>query len=100
RSLTLSDGPHGIRDQGQSGDHLGILASAAATCFPTASALASSWDLDLLTRVGEAIGLEATEHGVDVVLGPGVNMKRNPLCGRNFEYFSEDPVLAGLLAAA
>lgn len=100
RSLTLTDGPHGIRDQGQSGDHLGILASAAATCFPTASALASSWDLDLLTRVGEAIGLEATEHGVDVVLGPGVNMKRNPLCGRNFEYFSEDPVLAGLLAAA
>src|SRR5690625_5287649 len=100
RSLTLTDGPHGIRDQGQSGDHLGILASSEATCFPTASALAASWDVELLTRVGAAIGLEAVDQGVDVVLGPGVNMKRNPLCGRNFEYFSEDPVLAGALAAA
>ncbi|MEU1953501.1 glycoside hydrolase family 3 C-terminal domain-containing protein [Nocardia rhamnosiphila] len=100
RSLTLADGPHGLRGQGEKEDHLGIGASRPATCFPTASALGSSWDVDLLAEVGAAIGAEAVAQDVDVVLGPGVNMKRNPLCGRNFEYFSEDPLLSGKLAAA
>ncbi|MEV3964247.1 glycoside hydrolase family 3 C-terminal domain-containing protein [Nocardia sp. NPDC050193] len=100
RSLTLADGPHGLRGQGEKEDHLGIGASRPATCFPTASALGSSWDVDLLAEVGAAIGAEAVVQNVDVVLGPGVNMKRNPLCGRNFEYFSEDPLLSGKLAAA
>lgn len=99
-SITLTDGPHGLRAQGPSGDHLGIGASMAATCFPTASALASSWDDQLARAVGTAIGEEAVEQGVNVVLGPGVNMKRNPLCGRNFEYLSEDPYLSGMLAAS
>ncbi|QFZ20634.1 glycoside hydrolase family 3 C-terminal domain-containing protein [Saccharothrix syringae] len=99
-SLTLTDGPHGLRAQGESGDHLGLADGTAATCFPTASALASSWDVGLVAEVGRAIGLEAVDQGVHVVLGPGVNMKRNPLCGRNFEYFSEDPLLSGKLAAA
>ncbi|MEV0354837.1 glycoside hydrolase family 3 C-terminal domain-containing protein [Nocardia sp. NPDC050697] len=100
RSLVLTDGPHGLRDQGLAGDHLGIGRSSPATCFPTASALASSWDVELVRAVGEAIGHESNDQGVDVVLGPGVNMKRNPLCGRNFEYFSEDPLLSGKLAAS
>jgi beta-glucosidase len=99
-SITLTDGPHGLRGQDGDEDHLGLGTSRAATCFPTAGALASSWDVDLLAEVGAAIGLEAVDQGVHVVLGPGVNMKRNPLCGRNFEYFSEDPYLAGKLAAA
>ncbi|MFF9542528.1 glycoside hydrolase family 3 C-terminal domain-containing protein [Streptomyces albidoflavus] len=99
-SLTLTDGPHGLRGQGEEGDHLGIQDSTRATCFPTAGALASSWDVELAGEVGRAIGAEAADQGVHVVLGPGVNMKRNPLCGRNFEYFSEDPFLAGKLAAA
>ena len=99
-ALTMSDGPHGLRRQGQSSDHLGLQASNSATCFPTASALASSWDRDLLCRVGQALGSEARDQGVDILLGPGVNIKRNPLCGRNFEYFSEDPLLSGELAAA
>lgn len=99
-SITLTDGPHGLRGQGEGGDHLGIGGSNTATCFPTAGALASSWDIPLLTEVGEAIGREAVDQDVHVVLGPGVNMKRNPLCGRNFEYFSEDPYLSGKLAAA
>jgi beta-glucosidase len=99
-SILMTDGPHGLRGQGEGGDHLGLNGSSTATCFPTASALACSWDVDLATQVGTAIGLEAVDQGVNVVLGPGVNMKRNPLCGRNFEYFSEDPYLAGKLAAA
>ncbi|CAM5645761.1 glycosyl hydrolase [Streptomyces pilosus] len=99
-SLTLTDGPHGLRGQGDDGDHLGIKGSTTATCFPTASALAASWDVALAAEVGRAIGREAIDQGVHVVLGPGVNMKRNPLCGRNFEYFSEDPFLSGKLAAA
>jgi beta-glucosidase len=99
-SILMTDGPHGLRGQGEGGDHLGLNGSSTATCFPTASALACSWDVDLATEVGTAIGLEAVDQGVNVVLGPGVNMKRNPLCGRNFEYFSEDPYLAGKLAAA
>ncbi|MBC9711006.1 glycoside hydrolase family 3 C-terminal domain-containing protein [Streptomyces sp. TRM66268-LWL] len=99
-SVMLSDGPHGLRKQPEDGDHLGLLHSVPATCFPPAAGLASSWDTALLTRVGEALGREARAERVSVLLGPGVNMKRSPLCGRNFEYFSEDPYLAGELGAA
>ncbi|MGB8946371.1 MAG: glycoside hydrolase family 3 C-terminal domain-containing protein [Streptomyces sp.] len=99
-AIMLSDGPHGLRKQQEGGDHLGLLDSVAATCFPPAAGLASSWDTSLLTRVGEAIGRECRAAGVAVVLGPGINMKRSPLCGRNFEYYSEDPALAGALGAA
>lgn len=99
-SIMVSDGPHGLRAQFETGEQVGIGDSVPATCFPTASALASSWNPDLVRRVGEAIGREALAYQVSVVLGPGVNMKRSPLCGRNFEYLSEDPYLAGVLAAA
>ncbi|WP_062461419.1 glycoside hydrolase family 3 C-terminal domain-containing protein [Demequina soli] len=99
RAINLSDGPHGIRKQLGSGDHLGINGSAPATCFPTAATVANSWDVDLAAQVGEALGAEAAALDVDVVLGPGLNIKRSPLCGRNFEYFSEDPFLSGKLAA-
>ncbi|WP_460072703.1 glycoside hydrolase family 3 C-terminal domain-containing protein [Streptomyces sp. YKOK-I1] len=99
-SLVLSDGPHGVRRQRAESDHLGIHASEPATCFPPAAALASSWDPALLRRLGESLGREARSLGVDVLLGPGVNIKRSPLCGRNFEYFSEDPLLSGVLGAA
>ncbi|MFI5852677.1 glycoside hydrolase family 3 C-terminal domain-containing protein [Streptomyces parvulus] len=99
-AIMLSDGPHGLRKQCEGGDHLGLLDSVPATCFPPAAALASSWDTALLARVGEAIGRECRAERVSVVLGPGVNMKRSPLCGRNFEYYSEDPALAGELGAA
>ncbi|MET0741381.1 MAG: glycoside hydrolase family 3 C-terminal domain-containing protein [Candidatus Nanopelagicales bacterium] len=98
--ITLSDGPHGLRMQPDEADHVGISGSLPATCFPTASALSSSWDVELVHRVGEAIGREARTQGVDVVLGPGINIKRSPLCGRNFEYVSEDPLLSGALGAA
>lgn len=100
RSLTMADGPHGIRLQLGEKDHLGLNAAEPATCFPTAVTLASSWDEELLTEVGQAIGVEALALGVDVVLGPGLNIKRHPLGGRNFEYLSEDPLLSGRLAAA
>lgn len=99
-AIRMSDGPHGLRYQAQASDHLGINEAVPATAFPTASASASSWDPSLLHQMGEAIADEARSLGVDVVLGPGVNIKRNPLGGRNFEYFSEDPLLAGTLAAA
>ena len=99
-SMFLSDGPHGLRKQEGSQDCMGIAESRPATCFPTASALACSFDPELVERVGAAIGEEARRQGVDVVLGPGVNIKRHPLCGRNFEYFSEDPVVSGELGAA
>lgn len=99
RSLYLADGPHGIRKQAGASDHLGLNASEPATCFPTAATVANSWDVDLAERVGKALGTEANALGVDMVLGPGLNIKRSPLCGRNFEYFSEDPLLAGRLAA-
>ncbi|MFR9728304.1 glycoside hydrolase family 3 C-terminal domain-containing protein [Saccharopolyspora sp. MS10] len=99
-SIMLTDGPHGLRKQRTGGDHLGFGDSVPATCFPTAAGLASSWNEDLLTRVGEALGAECRAEDVAVLLGPGVNMKRTPLCGRNFEYFAEDPLLAGRLAAA
>jgi beta-glucosidase len=99
-AIMVSDGPHGLRAQLEQGDHVGLLASAPATCFPTASALASSWNPELFRSIGEALGREAKKLGVSVVLGPGINMKRSPLCGRNFEYVSEDPYLAGELAMA
>lgn len=99
-ALLVSDGPHGLRTQAEGGDHLGLAASAPATCFPPAAGLASTWDVELLGRVGAALGAECRAAGVSVLLGPGVNMKRSPLCGRSFEYFSEDPTLAGDLAAA
>ncbi|MEK9764241.1 MAG: glycoside hydrolase family 3 N-terminal domain-containing protein, partial [Deltaproteobacteria bacterium] len=95
----MTDGPHGVR-KARSSDTVGIGDSEPATCFPTASALASSWNLDLVQKVGVAMGREAQALGVQFVLGPGVNMKRDPRGGRNFEYFSEDPVLSGQLAAA
>ncbi len=98
--MTMSDGPHGLRKQPGRGDHVGISGSVPATCFPTACALGSSWDPDLVRRVGEALGREARAQDVAVVLGPGINIKRSPLCGRNFEYFSEDPLLSGVLGAA
>src|SRR3954454_3821381 len=98
--VMVCDGPHGLRKQPEESDHAGLGGANPATCFPTASALASSWDPDLLERVGEALGVEARAEDVAVLLGPGVNIKRSPLCGRNFEYFSEDPLLAGVLAAA
>jgi beta-glucosidase len=96
--IMVSDGPHGLRAQPGEGDHVGIAGSVPATCFPTASALASSWNPELFGTIGEALGREAKKLGVSVVLGPGINMKRSPLCGRNFEYLSEDPWLAGELA--
>ena len=99
-SVFLSDGPHGIRRQAGSGDHLGLNASLKATCFPTAAAIANSWDPELGEEIGKALGEEAAAQNVNIVLGPGLNMKRSPLCGRNFEYFAEDPYLAGNMAAA
>ena len=96
----LSDGPHGLRKQAGTGDHLGLNASIPATCFPTAATMANSWDEALGEELGRALGREAAASGVNVLLGPGLNMKRSPLCGRNFEYFSEDPYLAGKMAAA
>ena len=98
--IMVSDGPHGLRAQLEEADHLGISGSVPATCFPTASAIGSSWNGTLCREVGEALAREARKVGVSVVLGPGINMKRSPLCGRNFEYLSEDPYLAGELALA
>ncbi len=99
-SIMVTDGPHGLRKQNQAADHVGLNKSVPATCFPTACALASTWDTELLRRVGAALGREAAAENVTVLLGPGMNIKRHPLCGRNFEYFSEDPYLTGHLAAA
>jgi beta-glucosidase len=99
-AIMVSDGPHGLRKQVAEGDHLGIGVSVPATCFPPATTSANSWDPSLLFAMGEAIGREAIQEGVSVVLGPGINIKRTPLCGRNFEYFSEDPYLTGELATA
>ena len=97
--IMVSDGPHGLRKVAAP-DDAGIEQSAEATCFPPAAGLGSSWDPKLARRIGDALGIECRVAGVAVILGPGVNMKRSPLCGRNFEYFSEDPLLAGLLATA
>lgn len=98
--MMMTDGPHGLRKQAASADHLGLNESVPATCFPTAATLGSSWDPSLLQEVGRALGAESADNGVGVLLGPGVNIKRSPLCGRNFEYFSEDPILAGRMATA
>jgi len=99
-SMMLTDGPHGLRKQAGKADHLGLSSSVPATCFPTAAALAASWDESLLKAVGQAIGAEAAAHKVSVLLGPGLNIVRDPLAGRAFEYFSEDPYNSGKLAAA
>lgn len=97
-AVMVTDGPHGLRKQDGETDHLGLNASVPATCFPSAAGLASTWNPELIRRTGEALGVETRGNDVGVLLGPGVNMKRSPLCGRNFEYFSEDPYLAGELA--
>lgn len=99
-SIFCSDGPHGIRKQAGAGDHLGLNESLPATCFPTAATIANSWNEELGETLGETLGEEAMAEGVNVLLGPGLNIKRSPLCGRNFEYFSEDPYLAGKMAAS
>ena len=99
-SIFCSDGPHGIRKQAGEGDHLGLNESIPATCFPTAATIANSWDESLGEEIGKALGEEASVQNVNVLLGPGLNIKRSPLCGRNFEYFSEDPYLAGKMAAS
>ncbi|GAA4066835.1 beta-glucosidase family protein [Amphibacillus indicireducens] len=98
-NMFLADGPHGIRKQAAAADHLGLNPSIPATCFPTAATVANSWDVNLINKMGQYLGVEAANQKVNVLLGPGINMKRNPLAGRNFEYFSEDPYLAGKLAA-
>ena len=99
-SIFCADGPHGIRKQAREGDHLGLNPSLPATCFPTAATVANSWDEALCEEIGNALGEEASAQGVNVLLGPGLNIKRSPLCGRNFEYFSEDPYQAGKMAAS
>ena len=98
-SITLSDGPNGVRKQAGAADHLGLNPSVPATCFPTSATVANSWDPALGEEIGEALGEEAAAQDVAVLLGPGLNIKRSPLCGRNFEYFSEDPYLSGKMAA-
>ncbi len=98
--MFLSDGPHGLRKQAGAADHLGLNASLPATCYPTAATVANSWDIALGEELGEHLGAECVAQRVNMLLGPGLNMKRSPLCGRSFEYFSEDPYLAGKLAAA
>ncbi len=99
-AIMVTDGPHGLRKQREGGDHLGLGDSVPATCFPPAVGLGSSWDVDLIHRVGEALGTETAIENVAVLLGPGINIKRSPLCGRNFEYLSEDPIVSGVLGAA
>lgn len=99
-SVMMTDGPHGLRKQAGGTDHLGLASSVPATCFPPAVGIGSSFDPELIARVGAAIGVEAAIEDVAVVLGPGINIKRSPLCGRNFEYFSEDPLVSGILGAA
>jgi beta-glucosidase len=98
-SIMLTDGPHGLRKQSGASDHLGLADSVPATCFPPAVGLGASFDPELAERVGEALGVESAIEDVAVILGPGINIKRSPLCGRNFEYFSEDPIVAGVMGA-
>jgi beta-glucosidase len=99
-SIMMTDGPHGLRKQAGGTDHLGLSSSVPATCFPPAVGIGSSFDPEIVERVGAAIGVEAAIEDVAIVLGPGINIKRSPLCGRNFEYFSEDPIVSGILGAA
>ena len=96
--VMVSDGPHGLRKQATGGDHLGINSSVEAVCFPTASAIAASFDKDLIRTMGEALGDECQAEEVGIILGPGVNIKRSPICGRNFEFLSEDPYLSAEMA--
>ncbi|MCK5758113.1 MAG: glycoside hydrolase family 3 C-terminal domain-containing protein [Clostridiales bacterium] len=98
--IMVTDGPHGLRKQGGESDHIGLQNSVPATCFPTAVTTACSWDVDLIYEMGEALGEECLQEDVSVILGPGANIKRSPLCGRNFEYISEDPYHTGTMAAA
>lgn len=100
RSIWLADGPYGLRYQSGKQDNFAVFDSDPATCFPPGVAVGSSWDPELAAQIGEALGREAVACGVDIVLGPGVNIKRSPLCGRNFEYYSEDPHLAGVLGTS
>ncbi|MWC00292.1 glycoside hydrolase family 3 protein, partial [Agromyces seonyuensis] len=99
-AIMVTDGPHGLRKQQEAADHLGVGASVPATCFPPAAGLGQSWDVELVERVGVALGEECQAEDVQVLLGPGINIKRSPLGGRNFEYFSEDPLVSGALGAA
>jgi len=99
-SIMMTDGPHGLRKQGGDTDHLGLAGSVPATCFPPAVGLSASFDPELAERVGTALGIESAIEEVAVILGPGINIKRSPLCGRNFEYMSEDPIVSGVLGAA
>jgi beta-glucosidase len=99
-AVMVTDGPHGLRKQTTAADHVGLGDSVPATCFPPAVALGSSFDSELVERVGQALGAEARAENVAVLLGPGINIKRSPLCGRNFEYLSEDPLVSGVLGAA
>ena len=99
-SIMMADGPHGLRKQEGSSDHLGIHGSVPATCFPSGATLACSWDRSLLEKVGAALGEECQAENVSILLGPAANIKRSPLCGRNFEYFSEDPYLSTEMAAS
>lgn len=99
-SIMVTDGPHGLRKQSGAGDHVGLNASVPATCFPTASATAASWNPELIEEMGRALGAECRAQDVSVLLGPGTNLKRNPLGGRNFEYFSEDPMMGGDFSTA
>lgn len=99
-SIMMTDGPHGLRKQKGQGDHIGINQSHPSTCFPTAATIANSWDKELIKSMGEALAKECHSANVSVLLGPGINIKRSPLCGRNFEYFSEDPFLTGELASS
>lgn len=98
-AITLSDGPSGLRKQAGEGDHLGLNASTKATCIPSAATLACSWDDTVSEAMGAVVGRDAANQGVDVLLAPGLNTKRSSLCGRSFEYYSEDPYLSGKLAA-
>src|SRR5574344_827875 len=99
-SAMLSDGPHGLRKQDEKGDHVGVNESIKAVCFPAGCAISCSFDRDLIKTMGESLGDECQEENVSVILGPAVNIKRSPLCGRNFEYLSEDPYLASEIATA
>jgi beta-glucosidase len=98
--IMVTDGPHGLRKQAGETDHVGLADSVPATCFPPAVGLGSSWDTALAERVGKALGVESAIENVAVLLGPGVNIKRSPLCGRNFEYFSEDPIVSAVMGSA
>ncbi len=99
-AMMVSDGPHGLRKQADESDHLGINASIEAVCFPTGCTVASSYDRKLIHEMGTILGNECQAEGIGVILGPAMNIKRSPLCGRNFEYFSEDPYLSSNMAAA